>query len=447
MLTSDIKISKTPKEIVNELSKFIVGQSQAKKFVAIALRNRWRRMQLPELIRNEIIPKNILMIGPTGVGKTEISRRLAKISNAPFLKVDATKFTEVGYVGKDVDSIVRDLLDKAIKMYREQEKRKVMNQAKTYAENKILDILVPPRNDVEESDEQKSRSSARKIFREKIRSGEIDSKKIEVDTSNPKLNVEIMGPPGIEEVASQLENIVSTFSQIKKKKKRKIEIKKALKILTQEESEKLIDEEEIKNHAISEVEENGIIFIDEIDKICGTSGRRNGEVSREGVQRDLLPLIEGCSISTKYGVIKTDHILFICSGAFHSSRPSDLLAELQGRLPIRVKLKPLSINDLIKILKEPRFSLIKQYSALLKTENINISFNNEAIEKLANIAFFLNQESNDVGARRLYMVIEKLLEDISFEIPQDGNITIDSNFVESKLSNFMEKDDLRRYIL
>ncbi|VUD40755.1 ATP-dependent protease ATPase subunit HslU [Thalassocella blandensis] len=434
----------TPREIVHELDKHIVGQTDAKKAVAIALRNRWRRMQLSGDLRNEITPKNILMIGPTGVGKTEIARRLAKLANAPFVKVEATKFTEVGYVGRDVESIIRDLVDRSIKLYREQEMTKVKHRAQEAAEERILDALLPPARSTEEANQE---SNTRQIFRKKFREGELDDKEIEVDVAAAQVGVEIMAPPGMEDMTSQLQNMFSSMSSGKTKKV-KMPVKKAFKKLTDEEASKLINEEELKVRAIEAAEQNGIVFIDEIDKVSKREGSSGADVSREGVQRDLLPLIEGCTVSTKHGMIKTDHILFIASGAFHLSKPSDLIPELQGRLPIRVELKALTPDDFERILTEPDASLTEQHQALLATEGVTISFTEDGIRKIAEIAYKVNESTENIGARRLHTVLEKLLEEISYDTDgQDRSFSVDAAFVESQLNELAQNEDLSRFIL
>ena len=445
----------TPKEIVKELDRFVVGQDNAKKAVAIALRNRWRRLQLPEDMRQEITPKNILMIGPTGVGKTEIARRLANLAKAPFIKIEATKFTEVGYVGKDVDSIIRDLTDVAVKMYGLQEKQKVHERASALAEKRVLEVLLPSiKEDVsntnKNSDDKdiKVVNNTYQLFRDKLRTGKLDDKEIDIDISVNSFNLEIMGPPGMEDMTNQLQNIFSSLNS-DRKKRRKVKVKKALRLLLDEEASKLINKEDIKAKAVEAVEQKGIVFIDEIDKVCRRSDTRGGDVSREGVQRDLLPLIEGSTVSTKYGMVKTDHILFFASGAFHVSKPSDLIPELQGRLPIRVELCSLKINDFIRILTEPDYSLIKQYVALIKTENITIKFTDSAIRKIAEISCKVNEEIENIGARRLHTVLERLLEEVSFDSTdlKDKNLIIDDNYVDSKLENFVKNRNLSRYIL
>ncbi len=436
----------TPSEIVHELDKHIIGQHNAKRAVAIALRNRWRRMQLNEELRNEITPKNILMIGPTGVGKTEIARRLAKLANAPFIKVEATKFTEVGYVGRDVDSIIRDLVDMSIKMHREQEKEKVKHRAQDAAEDRVLDALLPPARG-NEGEESKTESSTRQIFRKKLREGELDDKEIEIDVAATKVGVEIMAPPGMEEMTSQLQNMFSNIGQ-NKTKKSKLTIKQAMKLLSDEEASKMINEEETKAKAIEAAEQNGIVFIDEIDKVAKREGNSGADVSREGVQRDLLPLIEGSTISTKHGMIKTDHILFISSGAFHLSKPSDLIPELQGRLPIRVELSALTPNDFERILTEPSASLTAQQIALLDTEGVNLSFTEDGIRRIAETACQVNETTENIGARRLHTVMERLVEEISFNSGQSQKeVVIDAAFVDSQLGELSHDEDLSRFIL
>jgi ATP-dependent HslUV protease ATP-binding subunit HslU len=438
--------SMTPRETVNALDKHIIGQQKAKRAVAIALRNRWRRMQLPEEMRVEITPKNILMIGPTGVGKTEIARRLAKLSNAPFIKIEATKFTEVGYVGRDVESIIRDLVEMAIKMLREQETDKLRHKAEDAAEDRILDVLLPPARG---GDPELEDSSTRQTFRKKLREGQLDDKEIHIDVADSPMGVEIMTPPGMEEMTSQLQNMFSSFGS-QKTKKRKLKVKEALRQVRDEEAAKLVNEEELKARAVYAVEQNGIVFLDEIDKVAKSSERSGGEVSREGVQRDLLPLIEGCTVSTKYGMIKTDHILFIASGAFHLSKPSDLIPELQGRLPIRVELDALTVDDFKRILVEPSASLTKQYVALAKTENINLNFTEEGIQRIAEIAFQVNERTENIGARRLHTVLERLLEEVSYsasDMPDDQTIEITAAYVDEQLGEIVKNEDLSKYIL
>jgi ATP-dependent HslUV protease ATP-binding subunit HslU len=438
----------TPREIVHELNKHIIGQDAAKRSVAIALRNRWRRMQLNEELRNEITPKNILMIGPTGVGKTEIARRLAKLANAPFIKVEATKFTEVGYVGRDVDSIIRDLADMSIKMLRESEMEKVKHRAEDAAEERVLNALLPPaRNSAEEA--SGSESSTRQVFRKKLREGQLDDKEIEIDISDAPMGVEIMAPPGMEEMSSQLQNMFSNMNT-GRSKPRKLKIKEALKLIRDEEAAKLVNEDDLKARAVEAVEQNGIVFLDEIDKVAKRSGTNSGEVSREGVQRDLLPLIEGSTISTKLGMIKTDHILFIASGAFHLSKPSDLIPELQGRLPIRVELNALSPEDFERILTEPDASLTEQYQALLGTEGFKLEFNPEGIKRIAEVAWQVNERTENIGARRLHTVMERLLETVSFEASDansDEATLVDAQYVNDHLGELVQDEDLSRYIL
>lgn len=442
----------TPREIVNELDKHIVGQSAAKRAVAIALRNRWRRMQLPKELRDEIVPKNILMIGPTGVGKTEIARRLAKLADAPFIKVEATKFTEVGYVGRDVDSIVRDLADMAVKMMREREMEKVRSIAEEAAEERILDALLPqPRAGfVGEPPESppKVDSSTRQVFRKKLQEGSLDDKEIELEVSISPIGVEIMAPPGMEEMTNQLQSMFQNLSS-DRKKMRKLKVADAKKILREEEAAKLIDDEELKTRAIESVEQNGIVFLDELDKIAKRGEHSGADVSREGVQRDLLPLIEGSTVSTKFGMVRTDHILFIASGAFHFSKPSDLIPELQGRLPIRVELKALSTDDFVRILTEPRASLTEQYVALLGTEGVNVNFTSDGVRRIAEVAWEVNERTENIGARRLHTIMERLLEEISFEATEKQNeeIAIDSEYVNKSLLQLVKDEDLSRYIL
>ena len=439
----------TPREITSELDKHIVGQQSAKRAVAIALRNRWRRMQLGENLRNEITPKNILMIGPTGVGKTEIARRLARLANAPFIKVEATKFTEVGYVGRDVESIVRDLADVAVKMIRESEMQKVEHLAEDLAEERILDVLLPQARSDETPTENDSQSAARQVFRKKIRQGELDDKEIEIKVAEVSTGVEIMAPPGLEDMTSQLKSMFSNMNS-GRKRSRRLTVKAALKTVKDEEAAKLIDEEEIKNRAVEAAEQTGIVFIDEIDKV--TNKHDSGSVSREGVQRDLLPLIEGSTVSTKYGSIKTDHILFIASGAFHLSRPSDLIPELQGRLPIRVELDALTAKDFERILEEPNASLTEQYQALLGTEKLRVSFSADGIAKIAETAWQVNEHTENIGARRLHTVMERLLEEVSYSasdlaVSDDKELIIDRVYVEKQLDELAGDEDLSRYIL
>ena len=435
----------TPREIVHALDQFIIGQQDAKRAVAIALRNRWRRMQLDDELRPEVTPKNILMIGPTGVGKTEIARRLAKLARAPFIKVEATKFTEVGYVGRDVDSIIRDLTEAAIKLVREQAKDEVRHRAEDAAEDRILDALLPPPRGQE--DTPRNDSSTRQIFRKKLREGDLDDKEIDIEITPQGPGIDIMTPPGMEEMTSQLQSLFSNMGR-QKTETRRVKVKDAFALLRDEEAGKLVNEEEIKLRAIEAVEQHGIVFLDEIDKVAKGHGQSGGEVSREGVQRDLLPLIEGSSVSTKYGIIKTDHILFIASGAFHLSRPSDLIPELQGRLPIRVELQALTPEDFKRILTEPSAALTKQYKALLATEGLDIDFTEEGIERIAEIAWKVNEGTENIGARRLHTVMERLLEEASFKGSDFGSpLTIDAAYVDSQLSELALDEDLSRYIL
>ena len=436
----------TPREIVHELDKHIVGQEAAKRAVAIALRNRWRRMQLPEELRTEISPKNILMIGPTGVGKTEIARRLAKLANAPFVKVEATKFTEVGYVGRDVESIVRDLVDVAIKMYREQEMTRVRFRAEEAAEERILDILLPPARDAAFD----SSSSTRQLLRKKLREGDLADKEVEVELSTSLPSMEIMAPPGMEEMTSQLQSMFSNMSQ-QQSKTRKMSVKAALEALCDEEAAKLVNEDELKQKALTEAEQNGIVFIDELDKVAKRSEGAGADVSREGVQRDLLPLIEGSTVSTKHGMVKTDHILFIASGAFHMARPSDLIPELQGRLPIRVELSALTPDDFERILTEPNASLTEQYQALLATESLDVTFTQDGVRRIAETAWQVNERTENIGARRLHTVMERLLEETSFGAAdtglQDTSLKVDATYVDKQLQELSSDDDLSRFIL
>ncbi len=439
----------TPKEIVSELDNFIIGQADAKRAVAIALRNRWRRMHVSEDLRMEITPKNILMIGPTGVGKTEIARRLAKLAKAPFIKVEATKFTEVGYVGRDVESIIRDLVEAAFKMKREEEIVNVRHLAEEAAEDRILNILLPPPAQVAEGADVKDNTATKEKFRQQLREGRLDEKEIEIKISSPHIGVEIMAPPGMEEMIGQLSSSLQSLSSERKKTK-KLKIKDAMKHLLEEEIARLIDDDDLKLCAIESVEQNGIVFVDEIDKIARSAEKMSGaDVSREGVQRDLLPLIEGCTVSTRYGMIKTDHILFIASGAFHIAKPSDLVPELQGRLPIRVELKSLKTEDFIRILTEPKASLTEQYAALLATEGVSIKFSRTGVKRIAEIAWQVNEQLENIGARRLYTVMERLLEVLSFEASdtQTKKLTIDKKYVDAHLEDLVKDQDLSRYIL
>ncbi|MFI3199870.1 MAG: ATP-dependent protease ATPase subunit HslU [Methylococcaceae bacterium] len=437
----------TPKEIVSELDKHIVGQASAKKSVAIALRNRWRRQQVDPALRDEITPKNILMIGPTGVGKTEIARRLARLANAPFIKIEATKFTEVGYVGRDVESIIRDLVDTAVKMTRTAEMDKVESKAYDAAEDKVLDILLPRADAGMLSD---SEESTRQKMRKKLREGDLDDKEIEIDVHVAPMGVEIMAPPGMEEMTSQLQGMFQSMGS-DKTRSRKMSIKKALASIKEDEAAKLVNEDDIRLRALESVEQNGIVFLDEIDKICKRSelGGGGGEVSREGVQRDLLPLVEGSTVSTKYGTIKTDHILFIASGAFHVAKPSDLIPELQGRFPIRVELSALSADDFVRILTEPNASLTEQYEALLATEGVSLTFATDGIQRIAELGWQVNERTENIGARRLHTMLERLLEEISYNAPDliDKAIVIDAAYVDQHLTEFAEDEDLSRYIL
>ena len=440
-------MSMTPREIVQELDKHIVGQSDAKRAVAIALRNRWRRQQVSADLRNEITPKNILMIGPTGVGKTEISRRLAKLANAPFIKVEATKFTEVGYVGRDVESIVRDLVDAAIKQTREIEKEKVRHRAEDAAEEKILDILLPPARGDNSADKE---SETRQKFRKKLREGDLNDTEIEVELNAPGVGVEIMTPPGMEDMTQQLQGMFENLGR-EKKQTRKLKISEALQLLIDEEAASLVNEDELKQLAVENVEQNGIVFLDEIDKVSRRSdaGGSGGDVSREGVQRDLLPLIEGCTVSSKYGMVKTDHILFIASGAFHLTKPSDLIPELQGRLPIRVELSALTVEDFERILTEPNAALTEQYKALLATENVTLEFSDDGIKRIAEVAWRVNESTENIGARRLHTVLERLLDDASFDASdkRGSSILIDTEYVDRYLGELSHDEDLSRYIL
>jgi ATP-dependent HslUV protease ATP-binding subunit HslU len=440
----------TPREIVHELNRHIVGQEQAKRSVAIALRNRWRRMQLDDVLRPEVTPKNILMIGPTGVGKTEIARRLARLANAPFIKVEATKFTEVGYVGRDVETIVRDLVEMAVKMVREEAMDKVRIKAEDLAEERILDALLPQARDSQPQpyDESRTDSATRQIFRKKLREGLLDDKEIDIEVAQPKMGVEIMAPPGMEEMTSQLQSMFSSMGQ-QRKQSRRIKVKEALKLLTDEEAASLIKEDDIKQQAVYKVEQNGIVFLDEIDKVCKRGESGGADVSREGVQRDLLPLIEGCTVTTKYGMVKTDHILFIASGAFHLAKPSDLIPELQGRLPIRVELQALTPDDFRRILTEPTASLTEQYKALLATEGVKVEFSEDGISRIAELAFEVNEQTENIGARRLHTMMERLLDELSYAASDRAgdSILIDAAYVDLQLAELSHNEDLSHYIL
>jgi len=434
----------TPREIVQELDKHIVGQDQAKRAVAIALRNRWRRMQVDKELRDEITPKNILMMGPTGVGKTEIARRLANLARAPFIKVEATKFTEVGYVGREVDSIIRDLMDVAVKLTRETEMKKVRHRAEDAAEERVLDALLPPPANAAGSEENETRQKFRKMLRE----GKLDDKEIELDLQAPMVGVEIMAPPGMEEMTSQLQGMFQNMDT-GKTTSRKLKVKEAFKLLVEEEAANLVNEEDIKVAALESVEQHGIVFIDEIDKVARRADAQGADVSREGVQRDLLPLVEGCTVNTKYGMVKTDHILFVASGAFHVSKPSDLIPELQGRFPIRVELSALSSDDFVRILTEPDASLTEQYEALMDTEGMKLKFAEDGVAKLAEIAFRVNEQTENIGARRLHTVLERLLEELSFEAADKAGqeVSIDAEYVTAHLAELAQDEDLSRYIL
>ncbi|ENO95765.1 ATP-dependent protease ATPase subunit HslU [Thauera phenylacetica] len=441
----------TPPEIVSELDKHIVGQDKAKKAVAIALRNRWRRAQVEEPLRSEITPKNILMIGPTGVGKTEIARRLARLANAPFIKIEATKFTEVGYVGRDVDTIIRDLMEIAIKDGRERAMKSVRDRALDAAEDRVLDALLPPARPVgfNAEPEPAQDSSTRQKFRKKLREGELDDKEIELEVAAPSMSAEIFAPPGMEELTQQIQGMFQNLGG-GKKKLRKLQIREALKLLADEEAARLINDEEVKLEAVRAVEQNGIVFLDEVDKIAARSDVHGADVSRQGVQRDLLPLVEGTTISTKYGMIKTDHILFIASGAFHLSKPSDLIPELQGRFPIRVELESLSVEDFARILTSTDACLVRQYEALLATDGVKLEFAQEGIRRLAEIAYQVNEKTENIGARRLYTVMEKLLEEVSFEAGRSSavqTVVVDAAYVDSRLVMLAQREDLARYVL
>lgn len=440
----------TPQEIVHELDKHIIGQNRAKKAVAIALRNRWRRQQVAEPLRQEITPKNILMIGPTGVGKTEIARRLARLAQAPFIKIEATKFTEVGYVGRDVDTIVRDLVEISIKDTREEAMRKVRVRAQDAAEERVLDVLLPPARDLglHAGEPAQEESAARQRFRKKLREGELDGKEIEIEVASPQAQMEILAPPGMEELTQQIQGMFQNLGGARKKL-RKLKIREAMERLTEEEAARLVNEEDLRSRALANVEQNGIVFLDEIDKIASRSEMAGADVSRQGVQRDLLPLVEGTTVSTKYGMVKTDHILFIASGAFHFAKPSDLIPELQGRFPIRVELDSLSVADFVLILTQTDACLTRQYQALLDTEQVGVVFEPEGIRRLAEIAFAVNEKTENIGARRLYTVMEKVLEEISFEAGRHGRqvVVVDAPYVDARLMDLAGSEDLARYVL
>jgi len=438
----------TPREIVSELDAHIIGQSDAKRAVSIALRNRWRRMQLNDELRQEVTPKNILMIGPTGVGKTEIARRLAKLANAPFIKVEATKFTEVGYVGKEVDQIIRDLADVALNITREEQMSKVRYAAEEAAEERILDALLPPARGGFEEEEKSTDSSTRQVFRKKLREGKLDDKEIEIEVAAPQVGVEIMAPPGMEEMTNQLQGMFQNMGNAPAKK-RKMKIKDAFKALQEEEAAKLVNQDDLKEQAVDMAEQNGIVFIDEIDKICKRGEASGPDVSREGVQRDLLPLIEGCTVSTKHGMVKTDHILFITSGAFQVAKPSDLIPELQGRLPIRVELSALSTEDFVRILTEPNASLTEQHKALLATEGVDIEFTDCGIQRIAESAWQVNERTENIGARRLHTVLERLMEELSYHASDrtGESVTIDAAYVDKYLDDLVQNEDLSQFIL